>query len=178
MDTTKSNRFPLGLILVGLLITGIFIYMSIPKKWEDATKVGDDGAVTLSDDWAGTVERKQDQYANQELYALTAVIDSYFLCQHCPTGKFFLKTGEIYRYGTTGITQNKRGFNEKWLNRHKLNYVYLQMGDLATIKTREAALIGAYAVLPENLARPISSSPEARAYWYRLVLPPGNNSLE
>lgn len=178
MDTTKSNRFPYSLLLIGFFALGLFIYMSIPKKWEDATTQNEDGSISLSDDWGDAVENKKEQYASHDLYALTVVIDGYFLCKHCPSGKFFLKAHEIYRYGTTGTGQNGRGYSEKWLNRHQLNYIYLKTGDLTTIKTEEAALIGNYVILPENMNRPISSSRKAKPYWYRLVLPPGNNSLE
>lgn len=51
-------------------------------------------------------------------------------------------------------------------------------GDLATVVTKQTLLIGSYALLPENLQRPLTSNVNATPYWYRLVLPPGNKSLD
>ncbi len=178
MYSTKKWSFPIALILVGLLITGAVVYMSIPKFWEEATTTNEDGTIDLSDQWKETIEKKQEQFEVHDLYKLTASLDGYFLCEHCPTGKFFLKAGETYRYGTTGLGQEGRGYNEQWLNDHLLNYVLIITEDIATVKAQQATLIGTYAILPENLARPLPSSPKAKLYWYRLVLPPGNNSLD
>lgn len=178
MDTTKSNRFPYSLLLIVCIAVGLFIYMSIPKKWEDATTQNEDSSISLSKDWADAVEQKKEQYTSHELYVLSAAKDSYFLCQHCPTGRFFLKELEVYRYGTTGNGQDGRGYNESWLAKNFLNYQVILTADLSTVKTEEANLIGSYAILPENLKRPLLSSYKAKPYWYRLVLPPGNNSLD
>lgn len=178
MDTSKTTRFPLGLLLTALLVSLFFLYMAIPKTWEEATKTADDGTITLADDWAGTIERKLSKYEKHDLYALLAVNDGYFECKHCPTGKFFLKKGELYRYGTTGDGQNGRGYNEEWIYINKLFYIHLLSGDLTTVSIAQASFIGAYALLPQNLARPLPNSSEARPYWYRLVIPPGNNSLD
>ena len=178
MNTTKSIRVPLIFILLGTLSTIIIIYLTIPKDWEDATTEKEDGQITLSENWSSIIEEKQEQYSSHDLYVLTAAADGYFECKHCSTGKFFLKEKEVYRYGTTGIGQSGRGFNEQWLNDNLLNYVHLMNADLTTVKTEEANLIGNYAILPENLKRPLRNSSNAKTYWYRLVLPPGNNSLD
>ena len=50
--------------------------------------------------------------------------------------------------------------------------------DLATVVAEQASLIGSYALLPENLQRPLANEANARLYGYRLVLPPGNKSLD
>ncbi|MEM9884356.1 MAG: hypothetical protein AAF849_00570 [Bacteroidota bacterium] len=161
-----------------MLAIVLFIYLAIPKDWQDATTTNEDGSVSLSEEWEKTIAEKQEQYAQHELYMLTAINAGYFLCKHCPTGKFYLNLGEVYRYGTTGIGQNKRGFSRQWLNDKRLNFVIIMKGDIATVKAEEAALIGGYAILPENLARPLAGSTKAKPYWYRLVLPAGNNSLD
>lgn len=178
MDATKSNGRSYSHILFALLTIALFIYLAIPKDWQDATRTNEDGSVSLSEEWEKTITEKQEQYAEHELYMLAAASSGYFLCKHCPTGKFYLNKGEVYRYGTTGIGQSKRGFNREWLNTYHLNYFLLMKGDITVIKTEEAALIGGYAILPENLARPLSGSSQSKSYWYRLVLPPGNNSLD
>lgn len=178
MKLIATNRQIWPLIFIGLPITLLIIYLSIPKKWEEATKTGDDGAITLANDWAETIERKQEQFAEHELYALTAARAGYFRCDHCPGRKFFLKEFEVYRYGTTGNGRQGRGHSDSWLAQNALNYNIILTADLTTVKIEETALIGSYAILPENLTRPLAGTPTAKPYWYRLVLPPGNNSLE
>lgn len=78
MDAIKGSRFPLGLTFIGLLLTLFFLYMAIPKKWEDATKIGDDGRITLADDWARTIEKKKSKVEQHDLYMLVASSNGYF----------------------------------------------------------------------------------------------------
>ena len=173
--TTQPSR---GFLLAGLLVTLLILTMAIPKTWEEATKIADDGSITLADDWAGTVERKVRKYERHDLYMLVAVRDGYFQCHHCPTGKFFLKKGEVYRYGTTGDGQIKRGYNEEWLYKNNLFYIHIFTGSITSVGIEQTVLIGSYALHFENMARPLFNAPEAKPYWYRLVIPPGNNSLD
>jgi hypothetical protein len=91
MDAFKPMPLPVGLILLGMLISLTFLYMSIPKSWEEAVKTRDDGSLTHSDSWARSIERKKSRYEVHDLYMLVAAKDSYFVCKHCPTGSFFLK---------------------------------------------------------------------------------------
>ena len=178
MDATKSNGISYSHILFALLIIVLFIYLAIPKDWQDATTTNEDGSVSLSEEWEKTIAEKQEQYAQHELYMLTAARKGYFLCQHCLGAKFFLNELEVYKYGTTGLGRNGRGYSETWLANHGLNYTVIMVGDLTSVKLEEASLIGAYAIRYENLARPLMGSEKAKPYWYRLVLPPGNNSLD
>jgi len=173
---TRTNK---GVyLLLGLLFFTSLVVMSIPKTWEDATHKDKEGNITVSKVWADAVDSKVRQYETHELYALLAAADGQYACKHCPSTRFFLKAGQVYRYGTTGVGQQQRGYGEGWLARNRLSYLHIQYGDLATIKSEEALLIGSYVLHPENLARPVQSDPAAKSYWYRLVLPPGNNTLD
>ena len=175
----NSGRFSTFLIIMGIITTGIIIYLaSIPKKWEKVATSNPDGSYSLTDDWVGTIDRKIEQYDNQQLYVLTAIRDGYYYCKHCPTGKFFLKEYEVYKYGITGIGPKDRGYSENWLSKKGLNYTVLTTGHLTVLKSQETTLIGAYAILPENVDRPLLGNQKAKLNWYRLVIPPGNNSLE
>ncbi len=178
MQITTKIQFSLTLILGGFVVTGAIIYWAIPKDWNDAARQNEDGTYSLQQEWERTIEKKKEKHQMQDLYVLIATKNAYYSCNHCPTGNFFLKKGEVFRYGTTGNGQIGRGFNEGWLNTNLLDYVLVETGDLATIKAKEATLIGSYAILPENLRRPLPGSSSSKPYWYRLVLPPGNNSLD
>lgn len=165
-------------LLLGLLLSISFLIMSIPKTWQEATQKNEEGELSLSKSWAESVGKKVEQHQQHELYMLVATRDGNYLCKHCLSAQFFLRAGEVYRYGTTGLGQDGRGYSDEWLNRYQLNYITISNGDLATIKIQEAVLIGNYVLLPENTSRPLQSTLEAKPYWYRLVLPPGNNSLD
>ena len=140
MEISTSRRLPWALI--GIALSVLFILLSIPKKWEDAARTGEGGALVLTDDWTRAVERKQEQYAEHELYALLAARAGYYQCGHCPGGRFFLKEMEVYRYGVTGLGQQGRGYSDSWLSRQALSYNMILTADLTTVKMQEAALIG------------------------------------
>jgi len=61
---------------------------------------------------------------------------------------------------------------------NNLTLISIMEDDLATVVAEQASLIGSYALLPENLQRPLANEANARLYGYRLVLPPGNKSLD
>jgi hypothetical protein len=112
------------------------------------------------------------------LYALVAINNGYFECAHSPTGRFYLKGNEVYKYGTTGDSFSARGYSSNWLIKHNLALLELMKGDLTTVLTEQAILIGSYALLPENTKRPLVGDSKATPNWFRLVLPPGNKSLD
>jgi hypothetical protein len=109
---------------------------------------------------------------------LLPINNGYFECAHSPSGRFYLKTGEIYRYGTTGETTVGRGYSETWLIRNNLSFKIILEGNLALVLAEQTALIGSYPLLPENMLRPLSGDELAKPYWFRLVIPPGNKSLD
>lgn len=164
------------MLLLGFI--GFVIFMAIPKSWEEAVTIQEDGTYRLSEKWEKAITRKREKIKKHRLYVLVARSNGYFQCPHSPSGKFYLKTGEVYRYGTTGDAFATRGYSQKWLAVNNLILITIIEADLATVLGTQATLIGSYVILPENLRRPLPSAPDAKGYWYRLVLPPGNKSLD
>lgn len=173
----NPRRGNLWYILI-ISLVGFGIFMAIPKTWEEAVTLQEDGSYRLSEKWEKTILRKQNKTEKHRLYMLVASTNGYFQCDHSPSGKFYLNAGEVYRYGTTGDTFSARGYSKKWLAKNNLTLIFIMEGDLATVMAAQTTLIGSYALLPENLRRPLSSEAGAKSYWYRLVLPPGNKSLD
>jgi hypothetical protein len=165
------------LVLLAMSL-GIIIYMAIPKTWEEAVTQKEDGSYGLSKTWERTVTRKVEKIKKHRLYALIATNDGYFECAHSLVGKFYLKAGEIYRYGTTGETTIGRGYSEIWLIRNNLSFKIILEGNLTLVMAEQAALIGSYPLMPENMLRPLPGDELAKPYWFRLVIPPGNKSLD
>lgn len=165
------------LILIFCLV-GFAIFMAIPKSWEEVVTKQDDGSYRLSKKWEKTILRKQEKIKKHRLYVLVATRSGYFDCPYSATGKFYLNVGEVYRYGTTGETTVTRGYSETWLIKNNLTFKVIMEGDLAMVAAEQANLIGHYPLLPENMQRPLPGEASAKPYWFRLVLPPGNKSLD
>jgi hypothetical protein len=179
-SASQKGRFThnaLVFIITGLCL-GIIIYMAIPKTWEEAVTQKEDGSYGLSKTWDKTVTRKVEKIRKHRLYALVATNNGYFECAHSPTGRFYLNRDEVYRYGTTGSSFSKRGYSQDWLAKHNLTLFRLMDGDLTTVLARQTTLIGSYPLLPENMSRPLPGDNKATPSWFRLVLPPGNKSLD
>lgn len=115
------------------------------------------------------IARKVEKFETQtELYMLVAELSSYYLCPACPPeatkkGKYYLKEGEVYKYGIT--TNAKNRYSKAELLKWKLNYVLLDAGNYTDMASKEVVLNGNYPILPENLAR---------TKHYRLAIPPGS----
>lgn len=165
------------LILVIIILVAIF-WMSIPKNWEEVTRKKNNGGYELSEVQEKAIEDKIEKIENQELYALVAAKNGMYLCKHCPGKKFFLFVNEVYRYGTTGNGQSGRGYTESWQLKNNLKFVHLMYGDEVTVKVEQTKLIGSYPIHSDNMSRPLKNDVNAKSYWYRLVLPPGNTKLD
>lgn len=176
---TEPNPHKRGWFLIFIFcLVGFSIFLAIPKSWEEAVSRQEDGTYRLSKKWEKTILRKQEKVRKHRLYVLVASTNGYFQCPHSPSGKFYLKADEVYRYGTTGETFAARGYSKRWLAINNLTLISIMEDDLATVVAAQALLIGSYALLPENLQRPLANEANAKLYWYRLVLPPGNKSLD
>lgn len=177
-NSDPNPRKGIGYFILIFCLAGFAIFMAIPKTWEEAVTLQEDGTYRLSKKWEETISRKQGKIRKHRLYVLVANTNGYFQCPHSPSGKFFLKAGEVYTYGTTGETFAARGYSKRWLAIHNLTLISIMEGDLAMVVAEQASLIGSYALLPENLKRPLANKANATPYWYRLVLTPGNKSLD
>lgn len=175
-DQNPHNGIWYFIVISGLI--GIAIFMAIPKSWEEAVTQQDDGTYRLSKQWEETILRKQRKVRKHRLYVLVATQTGFFDCPYSETGKFYLNAGEVYRFGTTGETTVGRGYSETWLIKNNLTFKVIMEGDLATVTAEQTNLIGHYPLLSENMQRPLPAEASAKPYWFRLVLPPGNKSLD
>lgn len=165
------------LILFAMILTAAILLMAIPKTWKEAVRQNEDGSYSLSREWEEAIDQKKEKIEQHELYMLVAKKNGMYLCKRCPTGKFYLYEGELYRYGTTGNGKKRRGYSDKWEAGNNLRFFHISYGDEATVKLGQTKLIGTYAIHPENMNRPVIGTPGAKNYWHRLVIPPGNGNL-
>ena len=126
-------------------------------------------------EWEGDVPRLKKEYAElmeiglEEIddalqYALIATQNGDFYCKPCPGKKFFLKEGEVWRYGMTRKGEKGR-YSEVFLDSNNLKLIVQCRGTTTECLKQERWKIFNYPLLPENLARPNDK---------RLVKPPGN----
>jgi hypothetical protein len=92
------------------------------------------------------------------------LMEGWYDCLTCPTGKVFLYPHNIWKYGVTRKGENRR-YGLKTLSKEGLYYQVQFVGDYAGCLIQEKIKIFNYPLLPENLARP---------NHLRLVYPPGN----
>lgn len=175
MEASKDHQF--FLLALGVLCSGFLVLMALPKSWEASVQQNEDGSYSLSKARQEAIDQKKERILQHELYMLVASQDGKYLCKHCLNRRFHLNKGEIYRYGTTGYGSSGRGYTHDWLAENKLSYIRISIGDEANMKIIEAELIGSYPLHPDNMRRPLLKGSNATKEWYRLSLPPGNNSL-
>ncbi len=97
-----------------------------------------------------------------EQYALLALSNGHIICYSCPSSNMiYLNKGEVYKYGYT--TKSEKGRYPKDLAEQNLFYMIQFEGSISNCMKEEKRKIYFYAILPENLARPMP-----------LIRPPGN----
>ena len=158
-----------GIILI-LLGIGTTIFLFAKLKWNDVVKFDENGNIQLTEERQKSVSDRHDRLDNAQLYVLKARVNGYYECPSCPlgtdkNGKYYLNTGEIYKYGVT-INPAER-YTQAELNRWRLNYVVIDTGSDTAMKKMETALIAEYALHPENVRR--------NEKW-RLAIPPGSGT--
>lgn len=108
------------------------------------------------------LNKELDDLHSAEQYALLAKRAGYFPCYSCPdTERIWLQRGQVWKYGAT--TKGEWGRYAKTLRGKNLVYVIQFTGTLEQCLMEEKRKIYHYALLPENLTRPVP-----------LMRPPGN----
>ena len=121
--TDPNSRSVIWRLFLIFCLVGFAIFMTIPKSWDEAVTLQEDGTYRLSKKWEKAILRKQEKVRKHRLYVLVASTNGYFQCPHSPSGKFYLKADAVYRYGTTGETFAARGYSKRWLARAYLKTV-------------------------------------------------------
>lgn len=90
---------------------------------------------------------------DSEQYALIAKRDGLYLCLHSGRTTFYLKTGEVWKYGATSKGQFGR-YTADFLIRNNVSYFVQFKGTFSECLKQEQIKLFNYRYLPENLARP------------------------
>lgn len=158
---------PILLPLPVLLIGGAFLLLAIALVLKTGFK-GEGKAPQLSPQEEEKLQKRLKEIDEAEQYALIANEDGWYPCNHPGRATFYLKAGEIWKYGTT--TKGKLGrYSIKYLAGTKVSYIVQFEGTIAECLKEEQRKLFFYPYLPENLARPEK---------YRLPRPPYNSKMQ
>jgi len=143
-DPKKKDHFPLIIAASALLIVGAL-------KWRDVVEYVN-GEAQLTAKYRKELQNKIDEADEAEQYALIALTDGWYTCVHSGFGAYYLKAGEVWKYGTT--TKGEQGrYDYKFLRANRVNYVVQFRGTLHACLKEEQVKLYMYPLLPENLAR-------------------------
>lgn len=144
MPEPKKSVLPL---VIGSAIILIFCAL----KWRDVVEYIN-GEPQLASKYQEQLQNKLNEADEAEQYALIALMDGWYICLHSGFGTYYLKAGEVWKYGTT--TKGEQGrYEYKFLRDNRVSYVVQFRGTLHECLKEEQNKLYMYPLLPENLAR-------------------------
>ena len=144
-ETKKEKTLFLPLFIVA----SILILCAL--KWRDVVEYVN-GEAQLTAQYQKELQNHLDEADEAEQYALVALTNGWYTCVHSGFALYFLKAGEVWKYGTT--TKGEQGrYDYKFLRGNGVYYIVQFRGTLHECLKEEKKKIYTYPVLPENLAR-------------------------
>ncbi len=166
-ENPKQNPSPNPQKLLGWRVCLFFAFFVMALTWADVIEWAD-GVPKLKPFWKDKLERERREIEAAEQYALIARVSGFYPCHLCPSKTFFLKAGEVWKYGVTRKGQRGR-YSEEFLAANNLLFVTEFIGSYSQCLIVEKEKLYSYPVLLENLNRPDS---------LRLLFPPGNQQTK
>ena len=152
-----SKPFPLLIIGAAMLLVAIALFPKTSLPW-------DNGATVLSPQEEAKLQKRLKEIDDSEQYALLATEDGWYPCLHSGRKSFYLRAGEVWKYGIT--SKGKLGrYTPSFMLKNKVSYIAQFNGNFAECLKQEQIKLYNYPYLPENLSRPASE---------RLPRPPYN----
>lgn len=159
--TKNQTSFTLLLIGLALFLVGIVFY---PKTdFEEGDK-----APKLHPKEEEKLQKRLKEIDDAQQYALVAIENGWYPCNHPGRISFYLLAGEVWKYGVTTKGQLGR-YSIKFLEKTNVYYVIQFQGTIAECMKEEQRKLFNYPYLPENLTRPLKD---------RLPRPPYNSKMQ
>jgi hypothetical protein len=163
-DTNTQNAqslFPLMLISVVVLLVIVARFSTTDFKEGNEAPV-------LSPKEAAKLDKRLREIDDAEQYALIANANGWYPCNHPGRPTFYLRTGEVWKYGSTTKGQLGR-YSFKFLEKMNVYYIVQFQGTISECLKEEQRKLFGYPYLPENLVRPEKD---------RLPRPPYNSKMQ
>jgi hypothetical protein len=152
-EQPRKDHMPVTLPIgraVFLLVSAVCLLLALLKpavfEWLQ-------GESRLSPKDQARLEQKLKELDDSEQYALIANTDGWYACLHRGRKSFYLKTGEIWKYGVTSKGELGR-YSRAFLGQHNVSYIVQFKGNYAECLKQEQIRLYNYRFLPENVARP------------------------
>ena len=155
----KTSKFTLVLLAGSVLLIIVLIRNLVLEKNENKPKLSPKEKMKL--------QKRLREIDDSEQYALIAIENGYYPCLHSGRKLYFLKTGEIWKYGVTSKGKFGR-YTAAFLIKNKVQYRAEFMGTFSECLKQEQIKLFEYPYLPENLDRPLTD---------RLPRPPYNSIM-
>ena len=98
------------------------------------------------------LEKRLKEIDDSEQYALVAITEGWYPCLHSGRTTYYLKAGEVWKYGVT--SKGKLGrYPITFLSENMVDYVVEFKGNYSECLKQEQIKLYSYPYLPENLAR-------------------------
>lgn len=138
----KKNFFLLGLA---------FAVITCALAWRDVVEYVN-GEARLTAKYQEKLDKKMNEPDKAEQYALVANINGNYACLHSGRAVFFLKAGEVWKYGVTSNGERGR-YTTEFLQNNNVSYKIQFRGTMKDCLREEQKRLYQYPILPENLAR-------------------------
>lgn len=140
-----SKPFPLLIIGTAMLLVAIALFPKTSLPW-------DNGAPVLSPQEEAKLQKRLKEIDDSEQYALLATEDGWYPCLHSGRKTFYLRAGEVWKYGIT--SKGKLGrYTPSFMLKNKVSYIAQFQGNFAECLKQEQIKLYHYPYLPENLSR-------------------------
>ncbi len=161
----KNDTKPQKSLLPILAVAAVLIFAGVL-----VSKLGFSGKKEipkLSPQDEAKLEKRLKEIDESEQYALIAKVDGWYPCLHSGRTSYYLKKGEVWKYGITSKGETGR-YKAPFLVKNQVFYFIQFTGTYSECLKREQINLFNYAHLPENLARPPAD---------RLTRPPYNSIM-
>lgn len=138
-------------IISALLLGAVVLFLFITLLSRIFT--GEIEAPKLKPKEDAKLQKRLKEIDEAEQYALLAKADGWYQCLHSGKPTYYLRTGEVWKYGVT--TKGELGrYQTRFLLRNNVIYLVEFRGNIAECLKQEQIKLFFYPFLPENLARP------------------------
>ena len=155
IKTPRTSYLPLIGMAIVLFLVAFLLRMGSSHE---------EGTPALSPQEEAKLQKRLKEIDDSEQYALVATEDGWYPCLHSGRKSFYLRAGEVWKYGIT--SKGKLGrYTPSFMLKNKVSYIAQFNGNFAECLKQEQIKLYNYPYLPENLSRPASE---------RLPRPPYN----
>ena len=143
IKTGRSVLLPFVILAAGVLAIALFPKIGFVEEY---------GSPKLHPKEEERLQQRLKEIDDSEQYALLAEIDGWYPCLHSGRSIFYLKAGEVWKYGVTSKGQLGR-YKTDFLIRNNVSYFTQFNGTFSECLKQEQIKLFNYPYLPENLAR-------------------------